>query len=1163
MRRALIIALICVVVVLSLPVGAFYWLCYTESGLHWVAGRAARLKSVQLHIEGLHGRLADEITAERIELIHDRIELTATKVRAHLELHSLLLQTVHLEAVDVDAVTARLKPRTLPPNDRKPRFLPFAWLTVRIDGVRVKSSRLELLNGKRLLARELGADSRISSSTIELDNIRAPDLVLADAATGAPAASEPPHIGVSGAAELRAADPMGLSGDVQWNMRIQGQPQYSGKLHFDGDLAQLAYNGGLLQPLSVTAKGKVADLTGEWRWESQIAAARFNLKPWSPQSGLGNFALALAAQGKRDNTLHVTGRIEPDTIPTGPIAVVLDGAYADRQLRTDKLQLSLANGTQAVAAGVIGFPGGQPALELHGEWNAFGWPVKNAVVKSPHGEFTLTGALPYMYTAQGELLNPQLPPLAFTGEGSIDRERLTVDSVKLRTRDAKADLLLASGALSFGADKAWQITADGREIDPASFDKRYPGKISFHLAGSGKGFEPGGPWEMTLSHLRGELRKQPLGGEARISRSAQVWDIGNARIQLGSAHLEVSGVYDERPNRQPDIRWEFSAADLSQLLPQAHGQMEFSGRLAGTREAPKLSASLRTSGFQYEGYQAGKLQAHADLDLKSALSASLAPEDAGSLQLDLKGADLRFAGQTFESAQVDVHGDTAAHQLKAQARSSGRDLNLDIQGAYSNKQWQGRLNVLDLVTPEARLGLEKPVGLFVGPTHVEIEPFCLSYPPQKVCGWAKAVGGPGVQWAALPLTGALEAQTRELGFVTALVPEIDRASGDLTARIQISGTLGAPQIEGVLALEKGELDLYAVNLLLREVGMRLELAGKTLSLKGQARAGEGSFQVDGKLAWESGAPSGNLDLKGENLLIANVPEARIQASPNISVGIKGREIQVDGAVRVPYARLAPANLTGAMLPSEDEVIVGSPPVDPSKSFRVTTGIHLILGKDVRIDSYGLSGRITGGIAAYTAPDEVSTASGELEIEEGEYSAYGRELKVERGRLIFTGGVMSNPGVDIRASKQFPEILAGINVRGTLRDPRLSFFSEPPLPQTQIASILITGRTFDSLQQSGGPGFGREALLAQGGALLAKQLGGQVGIDDVTVESGANADTSLVLGKYLSPRLYVGYGISLAESINTLKLRYTLGDRWTIKLEAGENKSADVVYAIER
>ena len=53
----------------------------------------------------------------------------------------------------------------------------------------------------------------------------------------------------------------------------------------------------------------------------------------------------------------------------------------------------------------------------------------------------------------------------------------------------------------------------------------------------------------------------------------------------------------------------------------------------------------------------------------------------------------------------------------------------------------------------------------------------------------------------------------------------------------------------------------------------------------------------------------------------------------------------------------------------------------------------------------------------------------------------------------------------------------------------------------------------------------------------------------------------MLGRYLSPRIYISYGISLAEAINTLKLRYTIGDRWTIKTEAGKARSADIVYTV--
>jgi hypothetical protein len=59
------------------------------------------------------------------------------------------------------------------------------------------------------------------------------------------------------------------------------------------------------------------------------------------------------------------------------------------------------------------------------------------------------------------------------------------------------------------------------------------------------------------------------------------------------------------------------------------------------------------------------------------------------------------------------------------------------------------------------------------------------------------------------------------------------------------------------------------------------------------------------------------------------------------------------------------------------------------------------------------------------------------------------------------------------------------------------------------------------------------------------------------------ETSLVLGKYLSPRLYVSWGVSLTESINTIKMRYTLDENWTIKTEAGKERAADLVFTIEK
>ena len=228
---------------------------------------------------------------------------------------------------------------------------------------------------------------------------------------------------------------------------------------------------------------------------------------------------------------------------------------------------------------------------------------------------------------------------------------------------------------------------------------------------------------------------------------------------------------------------------------------------------------------------------------------------------------------------------------------------------------------------------------------------------------------------------------------------------------------------------------------------------------------------------------------------------------------------------------------------------------------MTSTITLGLGDHVNIDTTGLTGRLAGTITVRSGYDEATTATGELTIEQGKYSAYARKLDIQRGRLIFTGGPVANPGIDIRAVKEFPDVIAGVNVRGTLLQPRLSFFSDPSLTQAQIVSLILAGGSFESAQ-SRQAGAGNE-MLAQGGAILAQQLGSHVGIEDVSLESDLTNETSLVLGRYLSPRLYVSYGIALTEQLNVLKLRYSLGDRWTIKTEVGQARGADLVYTIQK
>ena len=427
------------------------------------------------------------------------------------------------------------------------------------------------------------------------------------------------------------------------------------------------------------------------------------------------------------------------------------------------------------------------------------------------------------------------------------------------------------------------------------------------------------------------------------------------------------------------------------------------------------------------------------------------------------------------------------------------------------------------------------------------------------------------RWQDMPIDGELRAQTAKLDLLSLYVPDIDRVQGNLTADARIAGTVAQPRLSGTLSVSDGEVDLYQTNLRLRQIGLTAHLTDDGVVFGGSAQAGKGTVRADGEVHWRDTLPYGQLHLDGANLRVVDIPEAQIDASPSLDFKVAAHEIDITGKVAVPYAKIVPADLTGAVSSSSDEVIVGKESQNPADQFQVKTQITMTLGPNVNIDTLGLTGQLAGSITVRSGYDAITRATGELSVQKGEYSAYARKLDIQSGRLIFTGGPIEDPGIEIRAVKRYPDVTAGINVRGTLQEPRLSFFSSPSLPQSQIVSLILSGGGGGStlqMMQATSAAQNQQAtatseLLTQGGAILAQQLGSRIGLPDISVETDLNNETSLVLGKYLSPRLYVSYGVGLTEELNAIRLRYSLGDHWTIRTTAGQIKGADLVFSVEK
>ncbi len=255
--------------------------------------------------------------------------------------------------------------------------------------------------------------------------------------------------------------------------------------------------------------------------------------------------------------------------------------------------------------------------------------------------------------------------------------------------------------------------------------------------------------------------------------------------------------------------------------------------------------------------------------------------------------------------------------------------------------------------------------------------------------------------------------------------------------------------------------------------------------------------------------------------------------------------------------------------SEDERIVGGEveQAEPSTLQRVRSEIRVRLGDDVRVDSYGLKATLGGEVVVRTEPGDRARGEGAINVVQGEYKAFGVYVKITRGVLSFRNSPLGEPTLDLVAEREIKDedIRVVVNVRGELGNPFITLTSEPAMPNNEALSYLLTGRSLNTLQSNEAVSVNRaaESLAISGGGLLLGGLGTRLGLDEVSVETAGTDDTQVVLGKFLSPRLFVSYGISIAEAINTVKLRYTLNPRWSLKAEAGLEQSADVEFRIER
>jgi len=231
-------------------------------------------------------------------------------------------------------------------------------------------------------------------------------------------------------------------------------------------------------------------------------------------------------------------------------------------------------------------------------------------------------------------------------------------------------------------------------------------------------------------------------------------------------------------------------------------------------------------------------------------------------------------------------------------------------------------------------------------------------------------------------------------------------------------------------------------------------------------------------------------------------------------------------------------------------------------------ITVILGDKVDLTGFGLEAKVAGQLVVKERPGEPTTGSGEIRVA-GTYKAYGQDLTVQQGQLLFAGTPLDNPRLNIVAVRTVDDVNAGLRVTGSAQNPQLTVFSDPPMGQANALSYLVAGKPLEEVGSGNAEGDALQtaarSLGTAAGGLLARKIGGRLGVDEVGVKDSATlGGSALTVGQYLSPRLYLSYGVGLFQPGEVVTLRYKLKESLAVQAERGpKDTRTGVEYRIER
>ncbi len=657
--------------------------------------------------------------------------------------------------------------------------------------------------------------------------------------------------------------------------------------------------------------------------------------------------------------------------------------------------------------------------------------------------------------------------------------------------------------------------------------------------------------------LRGSL---PGRGEGRMALRAEALSRGTSRVQ--AIELALDGRLDA--GRFDLSAQGIDAPNLPAPAAGARGRIEAGGAWRSSGDFARGELTFETLDAVLPALPALALVAPATVGWRDAAWSLPAPaclRVAGRGRLCAEGDtdDARIAGEALDLAWLapflpeDVDTPLAPSGLVA-LQAARRRVDGDVVTTARVDAPQGRLRVGG-AAPETVFGWN---GLVLEATQsdgwrVDLRADLLPDGRLEARASADAAGA---------LDGEIALRATDLSLLEVLSADLVAPRGTIDGRLVLSGTVESPRWKGALAAAPFAVELPALGIAIADGELRVEGdEGGQLRLRGRLPTGDGALEIAGQ--WSEDDRPNRVAIRGTDVRVLDTPDGRAWISPALDLEVADGVARLRGRVDVPRAELALDRFEQGVAASSDVVVIDDPPADDGAAgLALDADLTVALGDDVRLRGFGFDGRLSGELKVRDRVDRAPRARGTLELA-GEVRAYGQQLDLERGTLRWGNVAIDEPTIDVRAVRPDSEPEVGIAVTGTGASPIVDVWSRPALPQAEALSWLMFGRPLAAADGNDAAQL-QEAATSLGGSAVAQAVAGKVGLDTASVgESRALGGTALTVGKRITPKLYVSYGMSLSGTGQVVTVTYALRRWLAAQVETGIEQRIELEAKFER